>query len=126
MSYRTPFVPETDDEIEALADLARLTRRVKLWTVVPLVLLTAGAIVVSIWLHVTGELGLFPLADGSYYVSKGSICTIAGLAGLFTFVPGWVLGSLIQAGALRQWRRSAARRFKLDDETLKSLAQMFA
>lgn len=126
MTYRTPFVPETDDEIEALGELAQLSRRVKLWTIIPLVLLTAGAMVVSVWLHVGGGLALFSRADGSYMVSKGSICAVAGLSGLLTFVPGWIIGSLIQIAALKRWRQGAARRFKLDSETLSSLERMFA
>jgi hypothetical protein len=126
VTYRTPFVPDTDDEIEALAELSRISKRAKLWTIIPLVVVTAATIVVAVWLHVVGELGLFIQADGSYFVSKGSICAVAGLAGLFTFVPGFILASLFQIAALRRWRRGAARRFALDDETLRRLEQMFA
>lgn len=126
MSYRTAFVPETDDEIEALADLARLMRGVKLWTIIPLVLLTALAMGAAIALHVSGGLALFPLADGSYYVSKGSICAVAALSGVFTFIPVWVIAWLVQKAAIAEWRRSAAQRFKLDREALSSLERMFA
>lgn len=124
-AYREQFVPESDDEIAALADLARRVRAAKSWTIIPLVIATAIAMATAIGLHTSGYLALGPATDGMYVVSKGSILTVALLAGVLTFVPGWLLARAAMWLSMRTWRARAADRFNVSPLAMAGIERMF-
>lgn len=79
------------------------------------------------WAHIAGYFTLVGrLPDGSYYVSKGSICVTMLFAILAAAVPATLVVRAAHAMAVKGWKREAKERFQLDAETVEDLAQMFA
>lgn len=125
--YRDLLQPVSDLEAAALAELSRRVTAVRMRVTIPAILVSALAGLGAAIAHMTGYFTLFGrLPDGSYYVSKGSICVTMLFAILATAIPAMVVVRAAHAMAVRGWKLEAKERFQLDAEAVNDLAQMFA
>jgi heme/copper-type cytochrome/quinol oxidase subunit 1 len=125
-SYRSPTMPQAEDEVAALAELGRRVTQTKKLVLLPVVLLSIAVGFAAALLHVSGDLA-FPrrLPDGSYLVNKATVLVVMLLGGSTVFVPGFLTYKLSVAATIARWRKTARERHRLDDDTIDSLANMF-
>jgi hypothetical protein len=124
--YREALSPPADEDVAALAELGRRVASTKTWVLVPALLLTIGAGLSAALLHLSGYLPLLGrLPDGSYYVNKGSILIVTVLAGMAVAAPALILYRLAVRWTIDGWKRIAKERYRLDDESIADLAEMF-
>jgi hypothetical protein len=125
--YRDLLRPVSDQEAAALAELSRRITAVRMRVTIPGIVLSALAGFGAATAHITGYLAIIGrLADGSYIVSKGSIVFTTLAAVVSLAIPSAVLTRIMHALTVRGWRADAQQQFKLDEETVNELAQMFA
>lgn len=126
-AYRGLLQPVSDQEAAALAELSRRVTAVRMRVTIPAIVVAAAAGIGAALAHIAGYFTLFGrLPDGSYYVSKGSICVTMLFAILAAAVPATLVVRAAHAMAVKGWKREAKERFQLDAETVEDLAQMFA
>jgi len=125
--YRDLLHPVSDLEAAALAELSRRVTAVRMRFTIPSIVLAAAAGTGAAIAHTTGYFALLGrLPDGSYYVTKGSICFTMLAAILAVAIPATLIVRAAHAMAVTGWKREAKERFQLDAETVDDLAQMFA
>ncbi len=126
-TYRDTEGAAVDAEVAAFADLSRRVRSTRLRVLLPLLLLTIAVAGAAALLHASGAFPVGPrFEDGSYLVTRGSILIVAVIAGALVAGPGMLLYRFALSRALKEWRRFAAERQRLDDATIDGLARMYA
>jgi hypothetical protein len=126
-AYRDPPRPPSDEEVAALAELARRVSSAKIRVVLPVLLLTIAGGAVAVGLHLAGHWSVAGRFDnGSYLINKGTIFVAMLVGAVAVAVPGVLLYRLVMGRVLSRWKVDARARYKIDADTADELARMFA
>ncbi len=122
VDYREPLVPPADAEPAALMELGLRLRTLRKLVLLPGIILAIAAGIAGAMAHVGGYWAILPtFADGSYLVNKGSVAIALLIPGGVVIGAVWLAYTGLRTQVRRAWRKDAAQRFRLDDETLADL-----